>query len=431
MKKLNRCYIKDIKKGQLFLEGWAHDLRDLAKIKFILLRDISGVVQCIIKDKKLFKKFSEITLESVISIKGKAKAAQVKSPEVTKKDIEIEIINFEIINKAEQLPILVKEKDKSITTDISKRLDNRSIDLRKPEVKAIFKIQSEITRSFREFFSSRNFIEIQTPCIISSASEGGTELFPVKYFERDAFLAQSPQLYKQLVAIALEKVTCIVPVWRAEKHNTTRHLNESRQMDIEVAFVDDMEVLKYLENVIQYVVKNVIENCKEELKILNKKITIPKVKYLSYDETIKILKKIHMKCQDGEEFESVHEKKLCSLFPDTLIIIHSYPSKAKPFYIWPKDQKKGISGGFDALLGGIEISSGGQRVHDPEILIKQLRERGLNPDNFKHYIDAFRYGAPFHSGWSIGLERFTMALLNLENIREACLFPRDRDRLTP
>ncbi len=431
MKKEKRTYIKDIKKGQVFLQGWTHDLRDLAKIKFLLLRDISGIIQCIIKDKKLFKKFSELTIESVISITGKAKKAIVKSPEVTQKELEVEVTNIEIINKAEQLPILVTEKDKTITTDISKRLDNRSIDLRKPKVKAIFIIQNEIMRSFREFFAKQDFIEIQPPCIIASASEGGTELFAVKYFERDAYLAQSPQLYKQLAAIALEKVTCIVPVWRAEKHNTPRHLNESRQMDIEVAFIDDIQVLKYLESVIQYIVKNVIENCKEELNVLNKKIMVPKVKYLSYDETAKMLKKIHMSVQENEEFDSVHEKKLCELFPDTLIIIHSYPSKAKPFYIWPKDQKKGISGGFDALLGGMEISSGGQRIHKADILIKNLREKGLNPEHFKHYINAFRYGAPFHSGWSIGLERFTMALLGLENIREACMFPRDRDRLTP
>ena len=426
---MKRVYVSEIKKGSVMLKGWVHELRDLAGIKFILLRDVSGVVQCVVKDKKLFKKFSDLSLESVIVIKGKVNKAKVKSSEVTRQDIEIEVKDFEIINKAEALPILVVEKDKRIKTDLSKRLDYRSIDLRKSRVKAIFLIQSEIARAFREFFSKQGFIEIQTPCIIASASEGGTELFPVQYFEKRAFLAQSPQLYKQLAAISLEKVTCIVPVWRAEKHNTVRHLNESRQMDIEAAFMNDFDVMNLLEKCVQFIFSFVNKKCKKELETLNLKLKIPKAKYLSYDETIKLLRKNKSKTKYGEDLTPEDEKLLYRLFPDTIIFIHSWPLSLKPFYIWPKDKK--ISAGFDALYGGIEISSGGQRVHKPDILIKRLKEQNLDPKNFKSYINAFRYGAPYHSGWSIGLERFTMALLGLDNIREGCLFPRDRDRLTP
>ena len=428
MKKEKRIYIDKIKKGPVFLQGWVHELRDLAKVKFILLRDVKGIVQCVVKDKKLFKKFGDLTLESVVTVRGQAKTASVKSSEVTNHKIEIEVKNIELINKAEQLPILVVEKDKTIKTDLSKRLDWRSLDLRKKKINAIFLIQSEIIRAFREFFSKQEFIEIQTPCIIASASEGGTELFPVQYFEKKAFLAQSPQLYKQLIAISLEKVFCTVPVWRAEKHNTTRHLNESRQMDIEVAFADDFDVMKYLEDCVQFIISNIIKNCKRELAILDVKLKLPKSKYFSYDESIKILKKNKIKIDYGEDL-AANEKRFCEMFPNTLIFIHSFPNNMKPFYIWPKDGK--ISAGFDALYGGIEISSGGQRIHIPEILIQRLKENKLNPKNFKHYIDAFRYGAPYHSGWSIGLERFTMALLGLDNIREGCMFPRDRDRLTP
>ncbi|MGB9708011.1 MAG: aspartate--tRNA(Asn) ligase [Candidatus Pacearchaeota archaeon] len=429
IEKEKSIYIDEIKKGKVVLEGWVHELRDLANIKFLLLRDMSGIVQCVIKDKKLFGKFKELTLETVVAIEGEIKEAKVKSSEVSNKNIEIEVKSLEIINKAEPLPIQVVEK--GITTELAKRLDYRSIDLRKARVKAIFKIQSEITNAFRQFFRQEGFIEIQPPCIIATASEGGTELFPVQYFEKKAFLAQSPQLYKQLAAIALEKVTCVVPVWRAEKHNTIRHLNESRQMDIEVAFVDDMEIMNYLERCVQFVVAQVIENCEEELKTLNLKLKVPKANYLSYDETIALLQKKKIDIKHGDDLSPEAEKKLEELYPNAIVFVHSWPIKLKPFYIWPKDLDKGISAGFDALFGGIEISSGGQRVHKADILIKQLKSKGLNPEHFKAYVNSFRYGAPYHSGWSIGLERFTMALLKLDNIREACIWPRDRERLTP
>jgi nondiscriminating aspartyl-tRNA synthetase len=421
---MQRTYVNEIKnKKEVFLQGWVYDIRELAKFKFILLRDMTGVIQCVLKNDN--KNFNEkLTLESIISVQGKVKTAKLTSPELTIKDYEIEITNLEVINKSENLSIQVLEKDKNIITDLSVRLDNRSLDLRKKNVMSIFKIQGEISNSFREFFKKNNFIEIQTPSIIASASEGGTELFEIKYFEKKAYLAQSPQLYKQLCAISLEKVFTITPVWRAEKHNTIRHLNESRQMDIEAAFHNDFEVMKLLEECVSFIVKNVIENCSLELEILNLKLKIPKSKYLSYDEAIRLVK-----LKYGDDFTPESEKKLCEMYKDNIVFVHSWPSAIKPFYILPKDKK--LSKGFDALYGGIEISSGGQRVHIPDILIKQLKDKNLNPKNFEFYINSFRFGSPYHSGWSIGLERFTMALLKLDNIREACLFPRDRERLTP
>lgn len=424
MEKEKRNYVSDIKKGSVLLKGWVHETRDLTKIKFVLLRDMTGIIQCIIKDESLFKIFSQLTIESVIAIKGNVRDAIVKSPEVTNKNIEIEVKEIDIINKADALPITVL--DKGIETALPKRLDYRSIDLRKQRTKAIFVIQSEIANSFRNFLYNDKFIEIQSPDIIASASEGGTELFEVKYFEKKAYLAQSPQLYKQLAAIALEKVFCLVPVWRAEKHNTIRHLNESRQMDIEMAFADDIQVMEILAECVQFMISNVMKNCSKELEILNVKLKVPKAIYLTYEEAIK---KVNGK--PGDDFSPEQEKKLCDLYPDAIVFTHSWPCNLKPFYIWPKDEKKKISGGFDALYGGIEISSGGQRVHKADVLVRQLKAKGLNPKNFESYINAFKYGAPYHSGWSIGLERFTMALLGLDNIREACMFPRDRERLTP
>ena len=422
-----RTFVNEIKAGKdVELLGWVHEIRDLAKIKFVLLRDYTGIVQCFTKNEKLFKKISELTLESIVKIKGTSKKADVKYEDAIH-DIEIEIKDIELLNKAEDLPIQVLEK--AITTGLSKRLDYRYLDIRKPKIKAIFKIQSEIANSFREFFRKENFIEIQPPCIITTSTEGGSDLFKVKYFDKDAYLAQSPQLYKQLVAISLEKVFLVMPIWRAEKHNTVRHLTEIRQMDIEMAFADDMDVMKLLTKSIQYIVKSVIKNCSEELKILNLKLKVPEEKYLSYKETIELLKKNKIAIKDGEDLTPEAEKKLSELFPDTIVFVHSWPQSLKPFYIWPKEN--GLSGGFDAIYGGMELASGGQRIHIPKILIKNIKAKGMNPENFKWYVDAFRYGAPKHSGWSYGIERLTMILCKLDNIREGTLFPRDPDRLKP
>jgi len=323
------------------------------------------------------------------------------------------------------LPIDVSDFSK---TELPKRLDYRFLDLHRRKIQAIFKIQSEIANSFREFFYNLGFFEIQPPSVISSSSEGGTELFEIRYFEKKAYLAQSPQLYKQMLACSMEKVFTITPVWRAEKHNTVRHLNESRQMDIEVAFTNQKQIMKYLEDVIKYIVEQVIKKCKDELEILDVKLKVPKTKYLSYDEAVKLLK-----IKYGEDFSPKDEEKLDKLFPDTIVFVYSWPSKIKPFYIMTAGEKPEakLSEGFDAIYKGLEISSGGQRIHIPELLIERLKAKKLNPKNFKSYIDSFRFGAPPHAGWSIGLERFSMVLLSLNNIREAVLFPRDRDRLVP
>lgn len=411
------------------LMGWIHEIRDLSNNKFVILRDVSGITQTICKKDNLdvFNKIPKLNKESVVRITGKVKTMK-QAPQGAEVDIE----HIEVLAEAsEKLPIQIIEK--GTITNLNKRLDNRSLDLRKPRNLAIFKIQSRIINSFRKFFFDQGFIEIQTPCIISSASEGGTELFTIKYFEKAAFLAQSPQLYKQMCIPSMEKVFMTVPVWRAEKHNTIRHLNESRQMDIEVAFADEFEVMDYLGKVVQYIVKDVIENCKKELELLDVKLKVPKVEYLTYEETIKLLIKNKIKIDYEDDISPEAEKKLDELFPDTVLLIHDWPRVLKPFYIMPKtlEAKETLSRGFDALYGGIEISSGGQRVHIPEILIKQLKDKKLDPKNFKYYIDCFRVGVCQHGGWSIGLERFTMTLLKLDNIREVCLFPRDRDRLVP
>jgi len=385
----------------------------MGNIAFVNLRDSTGLLQIFAKG---FKELGKLTPETVIVASGSIKQGQKKSGEK-----ELVLDKFEVMNKAETpLPIdLVQD-----TTHIDKRMDFRHLDLHNVKIQAIFKIQSEILHAFREYFYKESFVEFQTPSIISSASEGGTDLFEVKYFKEKAYLAQSPQLYKQMGATSLEKVTMVVTVWRAEKHDTVRHLNESRQMDMEEAFKDEFGVMKRMEECIPFIVKEVNKNCKKELKDLDVDLKVPKFKYLSYNETVKLLK-----VKNGEDLSPEKEKELNIKFPNTVVFVHDWPLTLKPFYIMPKDKK--ISKGFDAIFNGMEISSGGQRIHLPELVIERLKANKLNPKNFKNYIDSFRHGAPSHSGWSIGLERFTMALLGLSNIREATLYPRDRYRLTP
>jgi len=434
LKKLNekRVFIEDVFKNKsknTEIMGWVHNIRELGKIKFLIIKDFSGMIQVTAvknkADKNVFENMDKISRESVVYVKGHVVSS--KQAPGGKEIVPDEIV---VLNSAEDLPIDVPFNPKDETkTELPKRLDYRFLDLHRKKTQAIFKIQSEIANSFREFFYNKNFTEIFLPLIISSSSEGGTELFELKYFEKKAYLAQSPQLYKQMLSTTpLEKVFTITPVWRAEKHNTIRHLNESRQMDIEMAFADQFVVMKELEKVIKHIVKKVMEKCKKEFELLNVKLKIPKAKYLSYDETIKLLK-----IRYGDDFSPENEKKLNELFPDTIVFVHTWPLDLKPFYIMPQNQNENskLSEGFDTIYKGLEISSGGQRIHIPELLEKKLKIKGLKPRDFKNYIDSFRYGAPVHSGWSIGLERFTMALLNLKNIREAVLFPRDRDRLIP
>ncbi len=405
--------------------GWVSNTRELGKIKFLVLRDNTGSIQVTaVKGKapeKVFDSLDKISRESVIYIRGAVKESK-QAP--GGKEINPSVV--EILNPAENLPIDVSDFSK---TDLPKRLDNRFLDMHRQKIEAIFRIQSELAFSFREFFHDKNFMEVQLPSVISASSEGGTELFKVQYFEKKAYLAQSPQLYKQMIACTpVEKVFTITPVWRAEKHNTIRHLNESRQMDVEVAFAGQMEIMKLEEEVVQYMISQVMRKCKEEIEVLGLNLKVPKAKYLSYDETVKLL---GMKY--GEDLTPDDERELDKKFPDTIVFIHSWPTSIKPFYIMPRGEKADakLSEGFDAIYRGTEITSGGQRIHLPELLIKRLKAKKLNPKDFKGYIDSFRYGAPPHAGWSIGLERLTMLVTEQKNIREAVLFPRDRDRLTP
>ncbi len=423
-------YCSDIfkKAGKVIVSGWVEDVRVFGGIKFIILRDRTGTVQVTLPKKEVkksvFDLVESLTKESVITINGRmreSKAAR-SGKEIIPEDIIIDNISDQPV------PLDISGKIESL---LDSRLDWRFLDLRRPEVRAIFRVQSVISNSFRNYFFSKDFIEIQPPCIISAASEGGAELYDFKYFEKKAFLAQSPQLYKQMaIAAGFDRVFMTVPVWRAEPHATTRHLNESRQYDIEIAYCNDQQVLDYLEGVLKFIFKNVKADCKEELKLLKVNLKNPKFIRISYSEAVKQCIGEGIKIKDGEDLTPECERTLCIKNGiDNFLFVYNFPIAVRAFYSMPKDDK--YCYGFDALYNGLEILSGATRIHKPDLLIRQLKAKNLNPKDFQFYIDAFRYGCPPHSGWSFGLERLTMRLLNLENIREAALFPRDRNRITP
>jgi len=417
---------------EVIICGWLHEIRDLGKLKFLILRDRGGFIQVIVKkgsvDDEVIKNVKGISKESVVKVRGRV-IKNKKAP----RGIEIIPNKIEIINKAKSpLPLDVTQK---VDADIDTRLNNRFMDLRKPEISSIFKIRSKILLSGREFLRERGFIEITSPKIIASASEGGTELFPISYFDREAFLAQSPQLYKQMMmATGLDRVFEITTYFRAEEHDTRRHLNEVSAIDVEMAFIkDEGDVMEILEGLSIAIIKGASE-CTDELKILNKEINVPKkpLKRIKYDKALEMLGDAGKNIPWGEDLDTESEKLLGDImkreYNSELYFITKYPLDIKPFYTMPDNKE--YSRSFDLAYKGVEISSGSQRIHDLELLIERIGYKGLNPENFKFYTEAFKYGMPPHGGFGLGIDRIMMQLFDLP-IREVVLFPRDRHRLTP
>ncbi len=426
-------FIADLPKEegkQILLQGWVDDIRVLGGISFIILRDSTGYTQITAPkskvDKKILDQISTLHQEDVIQIQGKL----VQNKESKYQGLEIIPEKVEVINTS-QTPLPLNPRALA-NANPDTRLDWRVLEFRNIHSRAVFKIQTQIINSFREFFYKKNFYEMQPPVIIPSASEGGAELFSIPYFEKQAFLAQSPQLYKQIGAVSLGRVFSIMPVFRAEKHATPTHLNEIRQMDCEVAFIDDQGAMDLLEECFIYILTKVKQNNENELKTLEVNLNIPKkIKRFTYDECIKLLQKQGESIKWGDDFTKDQEKKLFAIIGEDAFFLHDWPIDIKPFYAMPDQKNPKVCKAFDLIYKGLEISSGAQRIHIPDILIKQLKSKNLDPDDFKFYIDSFRYGAPPHAGWSLGLERVTMKICGLQNVREATQFPRDRFRITP
>ncbi len=416
---------------QITVAGWVEDIRNLGSIAFVILRDKKGTLQLTVLKKQnpeIFEKLTSLNRESVLIAKGLC-----QKNEKVRNGYEILPEKLDILSAAESpLPLGVVDK---VESDFDTRLDNRFLDLRKEQIQAIFKIRSEVISSIHEYLRSKDFIEVHTPKIIGSSSEGGTNLFKLKYFEKEAYLAQSPQLYKQsLMATGFDRVYEIAWYFRAEEHNTRRHLNESTAVDLEMAFIDSEEdVMKILEGLVHNMWKKA-SLCKKELDILNKEIKIPKLPFdrINYDDALELLKNKGSKIEWGQDLSTEDEKLLGDIMKKDgkeFYFITKYPIESKPFYTMIEEKK--YSRGFDLECKGVELASGSQRIHDINLLKKRIKACGLNPEDFSSYLQAFRYGMPPHGGFGFGIERFLMELLDINNIRECILFPRDRTRLSP
>ena len=431
----DRTYTADAEPGEtVTVAGWVHEIRDLGGIAFLILRDSSGRIQIKFEKEEMDEELVETGLglsrESVVSVTGPVEE-EPRAPT----DVEITPDSLEVIAEAE--PELPLDPSGKVDAELSTRLDNRTLDLRKEETKAIFEIRSEILRAVRESFREMGCTEINTPKIVATGTEGGTELFPITYFGQEAFMNQSPQLFKQLmVGSGLERVFEIGPIFRAEEHNTPRHLNEATMIDFESAFIDHTEAMDACERTLLAAYKGVAENCTSELETLGyDDFSVPEAGFprLSYEEAIERINatgELDEQLVWGDDLPTEGEKALGQDVGGHYFVT-DWPSEIKPFYIQDYDDDPALSKGFDLMHPRMELVSGGQREHRHDHLVGGFEQQGLDPEQFDYYTEMFKYGMPPHAGWAYGVERLVMTMLGLGNIREAVLYPRDRQRLSP
>jgi nondiscriminating aspartyl-tRNA synthetase len=436
----NRILIKDLKDyiGQEVLIAGAVDLRrDHGKLIFLDLRDRTGIVQIVVnkKNENVYNLLDPVKPEWNLKIKAlvKKRSENTINENILNGDLEIEALDAEILSKAGELPFEKETAEISLET----YLDYLPFTLRTNKAKAIFRIQAQITKSFREFLNQENFLEIQAPKIIGEDAEGGANSFSLEYFGHSAHLAQSPQFYKQIMVGVFERVFTIGNVYRAEPHSTTRHINEYTSLDLEMGFVEDYTELMDLETkLLIQIIKDLQEKKASDLALL--KVSLPniseKIPFLKLREAQELIKKeTGEDCTKEPDLDPAHERWLCEYAKNNLnsefIFITHYPVSKRPMYTYEDEKDPGMTKSFDLLFRGIEITTGGQRVHDYDKLILAIKNKNLDPEKFSYYLQAFKYGMPPHGGLAIGLERITAKLVGAENIREAALFPRDIHRI--
>ncbi|RJQ25357.1 aspartate--tRNA(Asn) ligase [Candidatus Parcubacteria bacterium] len=408
---------------QIVIGGWIEDLRKLGKLTFLTVRDVTGRAQVIVKDENAIPE--DMTRQSVVLVKG-----TIQSTKARDFTFEVKANDIDILTKAvHPLPI---DPIGRLESNIDNRLNARALDLRNQRVAAIFKIRHHVLASLRKILAQKRFIEITTPKIIGSASEGGANLFSLEYFGKKAYLAQSPQLYKEQLTVGLERVFEIASFYRAEKSHTGRHLSEFTSVDIEAAFMDYTDVMDVLEELIVSVFKDVLESCKEELKSLERTLETPKQPFekITYKQALDELAKAGTSLNFGDDLLDSHLKIIGANHPGFFFLI-DWPMILKPFYIHEKDEDPKLSRSFDLQYGYLELSSGGRRLHDPSKLKSRLAEQGLDPASFEDHLRSFEWGMPPHSGWGMGLERLLTIIVGIDNVREVVLYPRDPERLFP
>ncbi len=422
---------------QVTIGGWVQDLRNLGGISFLQLRDRFGVIQVTLlkkRSKELFDLAASIPRESVVLITG-----TVKESKEARAGFEVLPESIKILSKAEApLPLGVIDK---VGADLDTRLNNRFMDLRKEEIRAVFQVRAKTIEGIRKYLIAEGFVEVSTPKIVAAGAEGGSTLFPIKYFDRNAYLAQSPQLYKQnLMATGLDRIFEIAPAYRAEASDTIRHIAEFISLDVELAFIQSSEdIMAVAEGIVAHSLDYVREHAKAELEKLGVKLDkaatpFPRVKY---KDAVEMVKAEGLRIEHGEDLGTEGEKALGEVMKREkncdLYFITEFPTSLKrgTFYAKRFDEDPETTGYFDLDFRGQEIVSGGQREHRYEVLTEQMRENNLNLESFDFYLKAFRFGMPPHGGFGFGVERYVQKMLDLPNIREAVLYPRDRARLIP
>lgn len=406
------------------LQGFLHARRDLGGVQFVVLRDVSGIVQCVGSN-------MELPLpESSIEVIGKVKA-HPKAPG----GYEVQMEQFKVVSAAaEPPPVEIPKMEWNVNPETM--LDYRVVTVRGLKERATLKVQAELVSGFRDHLMTEGFTEISTPKIVSAGAEGGANLFPLDYFGHPAYLAQSPQLYKQIMVGAFERVFEVAPVYRAEEHATSRHLNEYLSLDVEMGFIEDEEDIMALENrLLATMFTRVKERAAHEIELLGANIPnvpehIPRIPLL---EARALVTEKYNHQVGGKDLDPEGERLLCQHFAETegsdFVFVTKYPRSARPFYAHPDEGE--LTRGFDLLFRGIEITSGGQRIHDHAMLMESVAAYKLDPASLEGYTEVFKYGIPPHGGFAIGAERLTAKLLDIANVRYARAFPRDRHRLTP
>ncbi len=428
--------IEDAKGGKVVLAGWVHDVKDLARARFIWLRDRQGIAQVTVlkasASPEILKASEKLGKEDVIAVEGipvKERIAKVGS--------EITPTTIELIVKAEAAaPLDISGK---IESNLDVRLDWRVIDLRRRENLAIFQVQSKLVEGMVEYLVQNGYLQVFTPCLLGGTSEGGAEVFKTDYFGKEAFLRQDPQLHRQLcIAAGFDKVYDLGPNWRAELSHTPRHICEHRGMAVEFGFMqDEADTMRVEEEVVVAAMRKVRENCARELELLQIQVEIPKTPFpeMRFPQIYSILEEYGKKIPYGsdidKEGETLLTKHVREKHKADAFFINRFPFKVKPFYVMRVDEEPQWARSVDLVYRDIEQSSGGQREHRYEKIIDQLREKNVNPEPMRWFTEAFKFGVPPHGGFCLGIERFTMALLNKENIKEATLFPRTPERLLP
>ena len=414
------------------LEGAVHIIRDMGEVAFVILRKSEGLVQCVYEEGSVDFPLKDLKEESAVAVTG-----TVKKEDRAPGDVEVRLQTITVLSEpTEPMPLAVNKW--KMNTSLEAMLNMRPIALRNVRERAKFRIQEGVVRAFRDFLHSQGFTEIHTPKIGAKGAEGGANIFKLEYFHRPAVLAQSPQFYKQMMVGVFDRVFETGPVFRAEKHNTKRHLNEYTSLDFEMGYIDSFEEIMAMETgFLQYAMKLLKEDYAKELEILKVELPdasrIPAVRFDVAKELV--AKKYNRQIRNPFDLEPEEEALIGQYFKEEynadFVFVTHYPSKKRPFYAMddPEDTRFTLS--FDLLFHGLEITTGGQRIHDYNALLKKIEDRGMETEGMEQYLDTFKYGMPPHGGLGIGLERLTMQLLGEENVREACLFPRDLNRLEP